>query len=77
VNNYSGAMKTKRNLYFNISNKAVVMGQKLYLSVSKQTNLEYFQPVEVKLNCALHKNLEAQLFYVIKDSLVHHKTIST
>ncbi len=53
------------------------MGQKLYLSVSKQTNLEYFQPVEVKLNYALHKNLEAQLFYVIKDSLVHHKTIST
>jgi hypothetical protein len=53
------------------------MGQKLHVSVSKQTNLEYFQPVEVKLNCALHKNLEAQLFYVIKDSLVHHKTIST
>jgi hypothetical protein len=70
-------MKTKRNLYFNISNKAVDMGQKLYLSVSKQTNLEYFQPVEVKLNYALHKNLEAQLFYVIKDTLDHHKTIST
>jgi hypothetical protein len=66
-------MKTKRNLYFNISNKAVVMGQKLHLSVSKQTNLEYFQPVEVKLNCALHKNLEAQLFYVIKDSLIQPK----
>jgi len=70
-------MKTKRNLYFNISNKAVVMGQKLFLSVSEQTNLYYFQPVEVKLNCALHKNLEAQLFYVIKDSLIQHKSIST
>jgi hypothetical protein len=69
-------MKTKRNLYFNISHKAVVMGQKLFLNVSKQTNLEYFQPVDVKLNL-LHKNLKAQLFYVIKDSLIQHKSIST
>jgi hypothetical protein len=66
-------MITKKNLYYNISNKAIDMSQKLFLSVSKQTNLEYFQPVEVKLNYALHKNLEVPLFYVIKDSLIHHK----
>lgn len=70
-------MKNKRNLYFNISKEAIDMSQKIFLSVCKQTNLEYFQPVEVNLNYALYKKLEVQLFYVIKDSLIQHKSIST